>query len=55
MISGEEAKDAARTLYDYCSQQKNCNVCEFWNGEYCRVNYPDDDFIGDPDEEGDTE
>ena len=55
MISGEEAKEAARTIYDYCNQQKNCNDCGLWNGEYCRVNYPDDDFIDDPDEEGDTE
>ena len=55
MISGEEAKEAARTIYDYCNQQKNCNTCGLWNGKYCRVNYPNDDFIDDPDEEGDTE
>ena len=51
MISGEEAKEAARTIYDYCNQHKNCNDCGLWNGKYCRVNYPSDDFIGDPDEE----
>ena len=55
MIGAQEAKDAARTIYDYCSQQENCNVCGLWNGKYCMVNYPSDDFIYDPDEEGDTE
>jgi hypothetical protein len=53
MISTEEAKDAALTLYNFCAQQKNCNTCGLWKNNHCSVNYPNDDFISD-DQGGET-
>ena len=63
MIGVEEAKDAARTLKQFCDEQESCKKCTFGVSQkvgrsseifHCGVCYPaNQDWKGDPDE-GDT-